>query len=1561
MTSMRDNRVLNRMAQLSPQQLKQLASRKSEQRGAGLPARQLQGLRRAGEKLPLSYGQERLWFVEQMGLVGLAYHMTIALRIEGELDETALEWSFGELVRRHESLRTHFEAVDGQPCQVIDAADTFAVRRLAPAEIERADDEDILQAFARQEFQRPFDLARGDLFRASVLHLSEREYGLTLALHHIISDGWSNAVMMRELRWLYQSYRHGRLSPLDEPPAQYADYALWQRQSLEGEVLNRQLAYWRMQLADAPCLLELPTDRVRPTVSSHAGRFYSFSLPKSLSDALSQLARRHDATVFMLLLAAFQAVLSRWSGQSDLIVGTPVAGRAHPQTEGMIGLFVNMLALRAQLDHATSFAELLAQAKETALAAYAHQDLPFEKLVQEMAPARDLSRQPIFQVMLVLQNMAKDQLQLENLRLEELPGEHVTAKFDLTLVLEETDEGLRGELEYATDLFDRSTMARFANHFARVLEQVVRHPQMRLDQLDLLSAEERDQQVTQWNATQTAYPKNDCIHQLFEAQARRTPQAPAVIFQGQTLSYSELDRQANQLAQHLRQRGVGPETVVALCVPRCLEMMVGLLGILKAGGAYLPIDPSYPVSRMAFMLEDSAAAALLTVVAMQDRLPAYAGPVLRLDADAAEFAGHSEQAPVSGVSPQNLAYVIYTSGSTGQPKGVMVKHHALVNYVSYAAKTFEADVGIGAPINLPLSFDGTITALYPPLIAGTALWLIPDGGEEIDGLVELFEHTANHSVMKITPSFLAALQDVLPPEHMAQAVRTLVIGGQALAWKDIERWRRFAPTTRIYNHYGPTETVVGCIVHPVGEGDRGSGNIPIGRPIANVQVYVLDEGHRVVPVGVVGELYIGGEGLARGYLNRPSLTAQRFVANPHGEPGSRLYRTGDLVRYRADGNLEFLGRIDHQVKVRGFRIELGEIEARLVEHADIHEAAVIARAVGGDERLVAYVIPVAGATVEVASLREHLGQRLPDYMVPAAFVTLAQLPLTRNGKLDRKALPAPDAQAVATRAFESPQGEIEIAMAEIWQALLTLPQVGRHDHFFELGGHSLLAMQLVARIRKEFYVDVPVSTLFEKPQLSVLADAVFVRQAESLLGEDMKAIRDELASLSEDELRTILAEDVVDAEDIAKGGVRDNGVAGVQAFASTLRAYGLSSESMLDPAIFATQSFQKIAAPKHVFLTGATGFLGSFLLSSLLRMTDAVVYCLIRCSDAQQGLRRIEESLALLDLSDDYDPRRIVAVPGNLSLTLLGLDETCFVELAQTIDVIYHNGARVNFLHTYDTLKADNVLGTQEILRLASQGRVKEVHYVSTLSVLRSGKTSEANPTISEEESLEHWKSLSTGYAQSKWVAEQLLRIGAARGVPSTVYRPPNISGATTSGASNSSDTWSRFIDACLELGCVPDIDGRINMLAVDHVSRCIVELSVRMDVTGKSLNLISAAPTHLSHLVDSILSAGIVPMVKIPYSDWLASCAAEPSTAVLALVLPGAGVFENGAAKALGHVDGPAASMLDPNDANSHICPPVTAELMRKYVRWRQARRMALKLFDSSSSSPDQPVVEES
>ena len=800
--------------------------------------------------------------------------------------------------------------------------------------------------------------------------------------------------------------------------------------------------------------------------------------------ALVALSRSEGVTTFMTLLAVFDTLLHRYTGQDDIVVGSPIAGRGRPEVEGLIGFFVNTLILRTQLGDALPFRALLGRVKEVCLGAYAHQDVSFERLVQELAPQRDRSRSPIFQVLISLQNAPVEQMHLAGLARRGVGVDTSTSKYDLTLMLGEGPRGLRVSLEYASDLFDASTIQRMLAHFRTLLEGIAASPDAPLWQLPLMGEEERSTLLVAWNETAADYPRDLPAHALFEAQAARTPDAVAVIAGDHRLTYRELDARANQLAHWLRGLGAGPDVLVGLCLERTLELPVGILGILKAGGAYVPLDPTYPVERLAWMLEDSAVAIVVTQQKLADELPAVAMPVC-LDTDWEQIGAGSETRPEVALTPSSLAYIIYTSGSTGRPKGVMIHHRALVNYLSWASLAYPITAGRGAPVHSSIAFDLTVTSLFCPLITGRTAVMLPDESD-VTALVDTLANQGGYGLVKLTPAHLELLNQLVPSGKAAAATRAFVIGGEALSWETLAFWRKNAPGIRLINEYGPTETVVGCCVYDAARPGTFTGPVPIGRPIANTRLYVLDAHLAPVPIGVAGELYIGGDGVARGYLNRPELTAERFVQDPF-HAGGRLYRTGDLVRYREGGDLVFLGRIDHQVKIRGYRIELGEIEAVLAQHPGVREAVALAREdTPGDRRLAAYIVAVEAPAPDAAELRRFLGARLPEYMVPSAFVVLDALPLTPNGKVDRKALPAPDARSGLTGEVVGPRNPIEEVLAGIWADLLGVEGISVHSDFFELGGHSLLATQVGARIATFFQVQLPLQALFEATTIAEL-------------------------------------------------------------------------------------------------------------------------------------------------------------------------------------------------------------------------------------------------------------------------------------------------------------------------------------------------------------------------------------------------------------------------------------------------------------------------------------------
>ncbi|HEX8362093.1 MAG TPA: amino acid adenylation domain-containing protein, partial [Longimicrobium sp.] len=1024
----------------------------------------------------LSFAQQRLWFLEELGGAGPAYHIPASLRLYGPLDRDALGRALDRIVERHEALRTTFAEVDGRPVQRVAPREESGFP-LAEHDL-RGDPhaEDTLRRLLAEEAGAPFDLARGPLARGRLVRMGDDDHALLVTMHHIVADGWSMGVLTRELSALYGAFSRGAADPLPRLPVQYADYAAWQRKWVDGEVLREQADYWKRMLTGAPPLLELPTDRPRPAVQDHAGAFAALELDEELTAALKALSQRHGATLYMTLLAGWAALLGRLSGQGDVVIGSPTANRGRSEIEGLIGFFVNTLALRVDLTESPTVAELLARVKERALGAQRHQDIPFEQVVELVQPARSMAHAPLYQAAFAWQNTADRTLELPGLTLGSAgAAAQTTSKFDITLALQETGGRIIGGVEYATALFDAATVERWMGYLRTVLRAMAADDARPVGTLPLLPDEERRRVVEEWNDTDAEIP-GEPFHGLFEAWARRTPGAVALVQDGESLTYAELDARATRLARHLRGRGVGPEARVAICVERSPEMVVALLAVLKAGGAFVPLDPAYPVERLRYMIRDSAPTALLVDRVGRESVGGSGVPLVDLDGDG------WPDAPDRGrpaVGPRTLAYVIYTSGSTGKPKGTMVEHGGVAALVAAQGRTLGVGPGSRVLQFASFSFDASVYEVAMALCHGASLHLPPRrtvlAGEALATMVG--EHAITHATLP--PAVLATMAD----EETLGSVGVMVLAGDVVTGAVARRWSQ---GRRLLNAYGPTEATVWSTVQEVGADDAGEP--AIGRPIANTRVYVLDAGGEPVPVGVAGELYIGGAGVARGYLGRPALTAERFVADRlGGRPGARLYRTGDLGRWLPDGTIEFLGRADFQVKVRGFRVEPGEIEARLCSHPGVRDAVVVVRAdASGGRRLVAYFAGSAPAEV----LRGHLADHLPEHMVPSAFVRLEALPVTPNGKVDRRALPEPEPEAHETREYAAPVGEVERALAEIWGEMLGLERVGRNDHFFELGGHSLLAAQAVSRARRVLGAELALADLFTHPTPAALARRV---------------------------------------------------------------------------------------------------------------------------------------------------------------------------------------------------------------------------------------------------------------------------------------------------------------------------------------------------------------------------------------------------------------------------------------------------------------------------------------
>src|SRR3954451_19207653 len=1035
-----------------------------------------------------SFAQQRLWFLDRLEPGSAFYNLPVVLTASGPLDPAALAASLRAIVRRHEALRTTFETRAEGPVQVVhprlEVSLPMVDLRALPAAAREAE----ALRLAREEAERPFDLARGPLLRAALVRLGDEGWRILLTLHHIVSDGWSMGVLVQEIAALYPALRAGEAPRLPELSIQYADYAVWQRQRLQGERLESQLAFWRQRLAGAP-VLQLPTDRPRPPVQRFHGRHQHRRLVGRRVAPLPALCRREGPTLFMGMLTAFQTLLARHAGVDDLVVGTPVAGRERRGSEGLIGFFLTSLALRGDLAADPPFRNLLDRPRRATLEAFAHQEVPFEKLVDELLPERDLGHAPLFQVMLVQQNAPAEPLLLAGATL--VPGdvEGSTSKLDLTLNFQETPGGLTLRWLSSRDLFDAATVDRLSEHLVRLLEGAAAEPGLRLSELPLLTAAE-ERQLVEWNATAVAYPAAPCLHELIAAQVARTPEAVAVSCEGEALSYRELWSAAGRLAAWLGALGVGPEVVVGVCAERSLELMVGLLAVLRAGGAYLPLDPDYPAERLAFMLADSGVPVVLAQERLLERLPAHRATVVPLDGVAAPGEPAAPMAP--GAVASNLAYVIYTSGSTGRPKGTMNAHRGIVNRLLWMQERYGLTAADRVLQKTPFSFDVSVWELFWPLLSGGWLVMAKPGGHQDPAYLARTIAQAGITTLHFVPSMLQVFLEA-PGLEGCGSLRRVVCSGEALPLELQKRFFARLPEVELHTLYGPTEAAVD-VTYWACERETKLGVVPIGHPVANTRIHLLGAAGEQVPVGVAGGLHMGGVQVCGGYLARPELTAEKFVPDPFaGEPGSRLYRTGDLARYLPDGAIDFLGRLDHQVKVRGLRIELGEIESALASQPAVREAVVTARAAGsavGAVNLVAYVTPHPGMAVpSLEELRQGLARSLPEYMLPSALVGLESLPLTASGKVGRKALPAPERMAEGARERVAPRTPLERSLAGLWSEVLGIAgeSIGVEDSFFQIGGNSITGAILINRLQQELGEIVHVVTIFDAPTIARLA------------------------------------------------------------------------------------------------------------------------------------------------------------------------------------------------------------------------------------------------------------------------------------------------------------------------------------------------------------------------------------------------------------------------------------------------------------------------------------------
>jgi amino acid adenylation domain-containing protein/thioester reductase-like protein len=1374
-----------------------------------------------GEPLELSSVQQRLWFLDQMEGLSSVYNMPAAFHMEGELNVEALRQAFAALVQRQDSLRMAFPVKNGEAQLILlDDYSPLDIRDLRGLGTAERQVESV--RMMNEHAQAPFLLAEGRLLRTTLLRLAEEEYVLLFTMHHIISDGWSIAILVTELGELYRSFSEGDdavLAPLD---IQYQDFAPWQKEWLKGSVLNTQREYWQEQLQNCPSLLELPADHVRPAVQSYNGAHYLGRFDTELHGDLLRLSRDKGISFFMTLFAGFSLLLSRLSSQEDICIGTPVANRGQAQLEQLIGFFVNTLVLRSRFNSQMSVDELLQQSKETCLGAFSHQEFPFEQLVDLLRPERSQGHAPLFQVMLVLQNSPMPEITLPGVTMTPMEQELSTAKFDITLSVEEQEQGVALDWEYNTEIFQESTIRRMSSQLELLLQGMCEAPEKRVWQLPILSREECSA-LRHWNATRQDFPVTKTLVDLFDTQLQCDPHAAAVQFKDTTLSYRQLDGMSNNLAHELTGLGVDNDTLVVVCLPRCPEMIIALMAILKAGGAYVPVDPGYPQERISHMLNDSCTPVIITAEHILAGLPEHGATSICLDSETLE---ERSDAPQRLNNPASLAYMIYTSGSTGTPKGVCCGHGGVINLFADFQKRAPLEQGTAHSFWTSLSFDVSVYEIFTPLTTGGCVHIVPD---EIRGDGAAFCRWLGDSVIQsvyLPPFMLADFNNWLTDHPGESKLQRMLVGVEPIEEELLCGFMEKIPGLQVVNGYGPTEATICSTLYSVDPARSRTGRVPIGKAVQNSDLYVVDKNGQQVPMGVSGELYIGGVGLARGYWQRDDLTANSFISSPFFSQGGspRLYRTGDLVRRLEDGNLEFTGRIDHQVKVRGFRIELGEIESLISQSGVVRDNLVVAQEdTMGSKRLVAYV--ATGNTENSGAissrLRQLLAERLPEFMVPSVIVELEALPLTAGGKVDRKALPKPGRQAESV--YVAPASPLEQTLVELWQDLLDLDHIGTTDNFFDLGGHSLLTVRLLARIQETVGQEIALNHFFASPTIGWLA--------ETISNKGQTAAPD--------------------------------------------RCIGLEEEAVLPPEIRCEKSGTvPLRDAEHIFITGVTGFVGAFLLYELLRSTSAVIHCLVRASDPADGGERIRKGLQFYKLWDEADAPRIIAVPGDLARKGLGITAENMTRLGEIIDIIYHNGALVHHILPYSKLKAANVEGTVEVLKLACSTRCKAVHFISTLNVFSSSvgrQLCSENTATDGEEHLE-----SKGYAASKWVSEKLVEMARERGIPTSIYRLGLVTAHSRSGACNGNDHMDLFIRSCVEMKAYPQTLPPVHLGPVDTLARAIVVLSARDDLQGKAFHLFNPGAVSANTILETYRTEDDMALQAIANEQWFTRVEAD-------------------------------------------------------------------------------------
>jgi myxalamid-type nonribosomal peptide synthetase MxaA len=1409
----------------------------------------------------LSFGQERLWFLDHY-YHGLAlYNVGLAIRLLGQLDRDALTRACQNLIKRHAILRTCYPEMGGTP--ELRTEPEFAIT--LPVENVANSNVSDVRGLLDRDIRQPFDLGRCPLFRFKLYELGGNEHVFLIAMHHIISDGSSLLLLVRELATLY----NGGEGNADHQEGAYTDFAAWQRQVLTGSYFRNLQERCLDTIRSYPFLLEIPGDHPRRAVQPKIEKL-PFTFTSELSQRLQKTAEEEAVTLYVVLLGAFQLLLYRYAFQDKFLVGTPVSGRDEALTRSLPGFFVNTVAIPADLSGNTSVAVFLQKLQQHVRWAYEHQELPLDRLIASLDLPRSTLHEPLFQVFFALQNFRVPEGGFEGLTSQYYHSDNGRLPYDISFeVMSFLDDGFSAVISYNAQIFDKPSIIRLSRHYQNILESMVQNRTQALSMLSMLDASEKKTILYDWNATDVPFPQDVVVHALFEEQVRKQPTAPALRFAGQTLSYQELDGRANQFAHHLRSLGAGPDQIVAVVLERSLDFVTVLLGIAKSGAAYLPIDPSFPKERIAFMIEDASASIVIT------SLPIEA------------LASYPTTPVVSSVNASNLFYVIYTSGSTGQPKGVLNIHRGAINRLLWMQREYKVGRHDVILQKTPYTFDVSVWEIFLPLISGSTLVLAKPGGHKDVAYLNALIVAETISILHFVPSMLQIFLNFQDKPWPSCPLKKVFVSGEALSWALQEQFFSLFENVELHNLYGPTEASIDVTYWQCRSDHPGS--VPLGRPIANTQVHVLGKNLEPLPQGALGEIYLGGVGLARGYLKRENLDSERFVKNPFSEnPGDRLYKTADLGRYQPDGVIEYWGRLDTQVKIRGVRIELGEIESTLLSLGSLGEAAVLASDDSGENKnLLAFVVPRNGVTLDVEELREALRQKLPDYMLPHEYYVVSQLPLTTNGKLDRKALLAQRKTAFTSRtpAF-TPRRPLEQELARLWKEVLHKEQIGSHEDFFAAGGDSLLAVRLMVAIRSRLHIALTMSNLFEKRTFDSLAAYLEEMQLAPRLRTERKRTR-------------LLAQDVV-----------------------------------LDPVVRydgpkPTQSL------RSVFLTGATGFVGAFLLQRLIESGMVQrCYCLCKAENDHAALERIRHNLQVYGIWKDSYSSFIVPVNGDLAQPLLGQSPGSFQALAEECDAIFHSGALVNFVLPYESLRDSNVTGTHEVLRLTASGKSKVLHYLSTVSVFP--ETAQLGRNVVEEyDTLDFDATLDTAYAETKWVAEQLVTTARSRGLHVNIYRLGRIAGDSSSGVSNANDLVSRMISSCLDLACVPRINTLIDLTPVDAACDAVLALARNPQARGGNYHIVHPAPVPFSYVASTLEQEGYR-IQELAYAQWLKKLEAAAENGRKQAILPLLGAFPREQTDTL--------DLLLPRFATEQTCSLLPGrvlttasvpELLKRYVRF--------------------------